>query len=77
MVPVNYVKLQNLCVIQRRTIFEEQLSMAERSVGQSLRSRILESSPKLSKILAMMVQSKQMFVMKHFLKKVLRLKNYQ
>ena len=41
------------------------------SVGESLWSKILESSPKLYKVLATMKHYKKMFLMKQFLRKVL------
>ena len=54
-----------ICVIKGRAIFKELLSVTT-SVSQCLGSKILESLPKLSKILTMMKHCKKMSVMKHF-----------
>ena len=41
------------------------------SVNESLRSRILDGSPKFSKALATIKHCKKMFLMKQFIRKVL------
>ena len=59
--------LKNVC----ERLLLELLSMAA-SVRECLRSRILESLPKISKILALMKHYKKIYVMKYFLRKVLQ-----
>ena len=72
----NYVKLYNLCVNERGTIFKELVSLAA-FVSESLWSIILESSPNLSKIIAVNRCYKEIYVMKCILRIVLILKIYQ
>ena len=55
--------MASLCVIERRDIFKELLSMAA-SVNECLRSRILEGSPKPSKVLTVMKHYKKISVLK-------------
>ena len=65
-----------MCVFERRNIFEELLPVAA-SASECLKSRILESSPNLSRILAVMKHYKKIYAVKHLLRKVLTLKMYQ
>ena len=66
--PWNYIKWYNLSVIKRATIFKDYFCGC---FYNGLWSRILENSPKLSKILATMKHYKKVFLTKHFLKKAL------
>ena len=64
-----------MCVIKRRAVFKEMLSMTA-SASKCLWWRILENSPKLSKILAMIKYCKEMSEIKHCLKEVVALKYF-
>lgn len=60
-----------MCVIEGRAIFDELLYMAASIVTEYLWSKILESSPQLSKTFAVMKHHKKISVTKHFLKNIL------